>query len=128
LVQPVLDAHCVRCHKPGGEKAKAVAKLDLTSGKSYKALLSHDGLQGIVNSRYSAGRSVVQDCIALKSRLPGMFLGAKPHNDVRLDADAVERIVTWLDVYAQRLGSFSDEQERDLLALRRAWADMLIEP
>ncbi len=128
LVQPVLDEHCVRCHKPGGEKAKAVARLDLRPQQSYNALLAHGGLGGIVSSRYSAGRSVVRDCIALKSRLPGMFLGAKPHNNVRLDADAMDRIVTWLDVYAQRLGSFSDKQERELETLRKAWADMLAEP
>ncbi|HUU23772.1 MAG TPA: discoidin domain-containing protein [Phycisphaerae bacterium] len=128
LVQPVLDKHCVRCHKPGGEKPKAVAKLDLTGKESYKALLAYGGLRGLVGSRYGAGRSAVQDCIALKSRLPGMFLGDKPHNKVRLDADALDRIVTWLDVYAQRLGSFSSEQERHLLDLRKAWAHMLVEP
>jgi len=127
LVQPVLDAHCVRCHSPGGE-AQAAARLDLRPRKSYKALLAHGGLQEIVRSRYAAGRSAVLDGIALKSPLPGMFLGEKPHNDVRLDADAMERIITWLDVYAQRLGSFSGEQERRLRDLRRAWADMLAEP
>lgn len=126
LVQPVLDKHCVRCHRPGGE-AKAVARLDLRPPKSYQALISHGGLQNIVRSRYASGRSAVGDTVAIASPLPGMFLGDKPHQGVRLDADAIERIVTWLDVYAQRLGSFSDAQEQDLRRLRREWAGLLIE-
>jgi hypothetical protein len=126
LVQPVLDGHCVRCHKPGGEP-KAVARLDLTAEKSYPSLLAYGKLNNTVHFRYAAGQSRVNDCIALASPLPGMFLGDKPHQKVRLDADAVERLVTWLDTYAQRLGSFSDEQERRLRELRRAWAPMLAE-
>ena len=127
LVQPVLDTHCVRCHKPGG-KAKAIAKLDLTGAKSYAALLATGGLGNVVRSRYGAGRSAAKDCIALRSPLGAMFLGDKPHQNVRLDADAMERIFLWLDTYAQRQGHFSKDQERRLAALRKAWAPLLAKP
>ncbi len=40
---------------------------------------------------------------------------------------ARERLLTWLDTYAQRLGHFSDEQEEELIELRRACAGLLIE-
>ena len=127
LVQPVLDKHCVRCHKPGA-RAKAVARLDLTASKSYAALLSYGkggGLQNTVRSRYLAGRSHARDAVAMASPLPRMFLGDEPHQGVRLDGDAMDRLATWLDTYAQRLGSFSPEQERRLRALRTTWASLL---
>ncbi len=127
LVQPVLDKHCVRCHKPGGE-AKAIAKLDLTAQKSYASLLKHSGLANAVQSRYLAGRSGVNDCVAMSSPLPGMFLSDKPHSDVRLSPEEMDRLVTWLDTYAQRLGSFSVAQERQLQLLRKQWSDILATP
>ena len=45
-----------------------------------------------------------------------------------LDRASLERFVTWMDTYAQRLGTFSPGQEQELERLRRAWADLLIEP
>ena len=126
LVQPLLERHCVRCHKPGG-KAEAVAKLDLSPGKSYAALLAHDKLGETVRSRYLAGQSRAQDCIALASGLCSMFLRAKPHQGVRLDAEDRERLVTWLDTYAQKQGSFSEAQEQRLAELREQWGAMIAE-
>ena len=127
LVQPVLDKHCTRCHKPGGEK-KAIARLDLTAGKSYGALMKHGGgkaLEHNVRTKYLAGRSAPGQTVALASSLPAMFLADKPHSGVRLGAGEIDRLMTWLDTYAQRLGSFSNEQEARLLELRRRWADMI---
>ena len=40
LVQPVLDAHCVRCHSPKG-KRNACAKLNLTPARSFQALANY---------------------------------------------------------------------------------------
>ena len=37
----------------------------------------------------------------------------------------MERFKVWMDTYAQRLGSFSTDQERRLEALRRTCADLL---
>ncbi len=46
---------------------------------------------------------------------------------VRLDAESLGRLVIWMDLYAQRLGHFSDQQEKQLADLRRDLAPMLAE-
>ncbi len=38
-----------------------------------------------------------------------------------------ERLITWMDTYAQRLGSFSDEQEELLVKLREDCAEFLVD-
>jgi len=89
LVQPVLDAQCVRCHKPGGEP-KAVAKLDLTGGKSYGALLAYGGLTDYIKNNYLLGRSVVGAPAARHSALLAHL--AKGHQQVKLAAEDTERL------------------------------------
>jgi len=131
LVQPVLDAHCVRCHSPDGEKKKAVDRLDLRPGKAYRSLVAYGGNKGLakhVTSRWRGGRSVPDACVARKSPILAMLTSKKGHHDVRLDAEALERLITWMDTYAQRRGSFSEEQERRLMALRKQWVDLLLAP
>jgi hypothetical protein len=49
----------------------------------------------------------------------------KGHYGVKLDDDGFTRLVTWMDTYAQRLGSFSAEQERELQKFRQQVAAML---
>ena len=130
LVQPVLDAHCVRCHCPDGKK-EAVACLDLTPGKAYPSLVGYGGKVGLakhVESRWRDGRSVAGACVARESRILAMLTGEKGHHDVHLGPEDLDRLITWMDTYAQLRGSFSDEQERRLLALREAWADLLEAP
>ena len=46
---------------------------------------------------------------------------------VKPTADDMERLITWIDTYAQRLGSFSDAEEKLLVDLRRRSAPILIE-
>ena len=41
LVQPVLDKHCVRCHKPGAEGKGA--KTNLAAGQAYRTLMDFGG-------------------------------------------------------------------------------------
>lgn len=126
LVQPVLDAHCVKCHSPQG-KPEAARKLVLTAPGAYDALVKHPGLNiaSLVRRDYNAGFSQPGFGIARSSPLIPML--RKGHNDVRLDAAAVERLATWLDTYAQRQGHFSPEQERGLEELRRRSAPLLAE-
>ncbi len=127
LVQPVLDRHCVRCHSPAGKK-RAVAKLNLTPGKAYGALVRYGGKRSLashVTARWQGGRSVPGAGPALESPILRMLTEGAGHNDVRLLPDDIERLTTWMDTYAQRRGSFSDAQERRLLALREQWAEML---
>jgi len=126
LVQPVLDRHCVKCHSPAG-KPEAAKKIVLAAPGAYDALVKHGGLQiaGLVTRDYSGGYSRPGFGIARSSPLLAML--RKGHNDVKLSPDDADRLVTWLDTYAQRQGHFSPEQERDLERLRQRAAPLLAE-
>ena len=121
LVQPVIQTHCLRCHKPGEEGEK----FDLTAEKSYDSLVDYGkpSLRTHVNTRYDEGRSTAGACAARVS--PLLKLISQDHYDVKLTADDTQRLITWMDTYAQRLGSFSKQQERQLRDLRQRMAPML---
>jgi len=125
LVGPVLNARCVSCHEPGAEDAVA-AKLDLTPARAYATLMSwRDG--ELRKLAFEKDRSTVGDSPSRKSRLLALLTADDGHHGVRLDANSRERLATWLDTYAQRLGTYSAEQERDLRALRQQLATLLEE-
>ncbi len=120
LVQPVLDAHCVRCHRPGAE----AAQWDLSPAKAYETLVAYGkpSLRDHVMAAYLAGKSTPGQGAAQTS--PLVRLLKKGHYGIRLDRDAWLRLYTWMDTYGQRRGSFSPEQEEQLRALRRAVAQL----
>lgn len=120
LVQPVLDAHCVRCHQPGAE----AAKWDLSPAKAYDTLVSYGkpSLRDHVMAAYLAGKSTPGQGAAHTNPLVPLL--KKGHYGVRLDRHAWRRLYTWMDTYGQRQGSFSPEQEEQLRALRRAVAQL----
>ncbi len=128
LVQPVLSAQCVSCHSPQSTNLLA-AKFDLTAAKAYDTLVAFGkpSLQDQVWEGYRRGFSFVGDGIAQKSALLALLDAPGGHYDVLLDADSRERLVIWMDTYAQRLGHFSDEQERALVELRRSCAGIVTE-
>ncbi|MFH1264401.1 MAG: hypothetical protein ABIK89_01650, partial [Planctomycetota bacterium] len=122
LVQPVLDQRCVECHKPGADGAET----DLTAAQSYETLLSFGGersLRSHVQARYDARRSVAGACAAMASPLTKLL--AEDHYEVKLDDAELERLILWMDTYAQRGGSFSVEQEERLRELRKRLAPLL---
>ncbi len=123
LVQPVLDANCVKCHSPQG-KPEAAKKIVLTAPGAYDLLAKYGGHAGLVTRDYSGGYSQVGLGVARSSPLLAML--RKGHNDVKLDAPALARLITWLDTYAQRQGHFSPEQERALEELRKRAAGLLV--
>jgi hypothetical protein len=128
LVQPVLDRQCVSCHNPTVTNAVA-AKFDLSPAKAYETLVAFGkpSLSDQVWAAYRRGYSIPGDGIAQRSALLALLDAPEGHYEVTLESDARERLLTWLDTYAQRLGHFSDEQERELIELRRASAGLLIE-
>jgi hypothetical protein len=125
LVQPVLDRSCVGCHRPGSGNVRA-ARLDLSPAKSYSSLLSF-GDKDLHQLAFERDRSLVGDCPARKSKLLALLRSEKGHEGVRLDADSLNRLVTWMDLYAQRLGHFSDQQEEELRQFRIRMAPLLEE-
>ncbi|KKK57142.1 hypothetical protein LCGC14_3057470, partial [marine sediment metagenome] len=121
LVQPVLEKHCVECHKAGGE----YAEFDLTAASSYDSLLDYGtpSLRQHVSARYREGRSVAGACA---SRMNALWkLLDDGHYEVDLTADDRRRLATWMDTYGQRLGSFGEDQEQRLRELRRRMASLL---
>ncbi len=45
---------------------------------------------------------------------------------MQLDPDAWSRLLTWMDTYGQRRGSFSEEQEEQLRQLRERLATHVV--
>ena len=59
---------------------------------------------------------------------PLLALLEEGHHDVQLNADDKDRLITWMDTYAQRAGSYSRDQEEELRRLRDEWAPFLTRP
>jgi len=123
LVQPVMDKLCVGCHKPDSGDAKAAA-LDLTAAKSYENLLAY-GNNDLKQLAFEKPASLVGESPSMKSKLMALLTQEKGHAGVQLDADSYQRLVTWMDTYAQRQGSFSDAQEAQLREFRQALSEMI---
>lgn len=129
LVQPVLDRHCVGCHRPEGPEPKA-AKLDLTPPAAYDTLVSvgKPSLRDHVKGAYARGASQVGEGAARTSAVLAALRQQEAHLEMQLDDDSRTRLITWMDTYAQRLGSFDEDQERQLAELRKAMAGLLDAP
>ena len=134
LVQPVLDAKCTGCHSPKSDNAQA-RKFNLTAGKAYNALCNYkttpqNSLVHLVHRDYRSanGLSQVGGCAAANSALMAKLLAKRDGKPmVKLTAEDLERLIVWMDTYAQYKGSFSDDQELVLMDLRRRSAALLIE-
>jgi len=128
LIQPVLDAQCVRCHSRNSSDA-AAAKFDLTSSRAYESLTRHGepSLRDVVLAAYREGVSTEGKNPAQHSALLAVLSAPGGHYGVKLTRAELDRFTTWLDTYGQRLGSFSDEQEQSLLKLKQSCAALLQE-
>ena len=141
LVGPVLAKSCVSCHAgvaagadraapvgPGGHAGGSgdprAARFDLTPSNAYRNLLGYagDDLKRLVSER---PHSTPGECPAARSKLLALLRQPGGHEGVRLDAQSLERLATWMDVYAQSQGSFSAAQETELEQLRRRWSSVL---
>ncbi len=116
LVQPMLDKNCISCHALGGSDPKAAA-LDLTAGKGYDSLLAYGG-NNLRSLAYERAKSIPGEGVACTSKLLEVLRAGEQHAKLKLDTDSITRLVVWMDVYAQRLGHFSNEQEQELIELK----------
>ncbi len=125
LVQPALDRLCVQCHQPGAPGSR----IDLTPDKAYAALadFGSPSLRASVAAAYQRGYSMDGADGARAGALWAAMDNRAVHPDLALDDDARERLAIWLDLYGQRLGSFSEEQEQQLRDLRAQSAAILDE-
>lgn len=126
LIQPVLDAHCVRCHRKDSSDAVA-AKFDLTLDKAYRTLADHGrpSLRDLVLAAYREGVSTEGKNPAQRSALLALLATPDGHHGVKLSRADLDRFTTWLDTYGQHTGAFSPEQEADLERLRGEWKELL---
>jgi len=126
LVQPILDAQCVRCHNPRSEDAQA-AKLDLTPARAYDSLVrcGKPSLNDLVLSAYREGFSTEGRNPATCSTVLSTLTDSAGHYGVRLDHGSLDRFIVWMDTYAQRQGSFSEDQEKRLEELWTRLAGVL---
>ena len=104
-VQPVFDRHCVRCHDFGGKGAK---KLILAGDRSLYFNASYTELW---RKRYvkavGAGPAPIQPAGSWGARASKLVqVLRKGHNDVRLDLESFDRIVTWIDINAPYYPSY----------------------
>jgi hypothetical protein len=120
LVQPVLDRACVGCHNPHCDDPVAAA-VDLRPRLAYETLLSFaDG--DLRQLAFEKDQSIAGQCVARKSKLLALITGGQGHYGTTLGPEELDRLITWMDVYAHLRGSFSESQERELQHLRSKWS------
>jgi len=98
-VQPVFDKHCVKCH---GYGEKAAAKLNLSGDLDVVFSTSYVDLwtTGVI-SCIGGGPAELQNAGSWGSCRSKLLLNMfKGHEDVKLSAEELERLITWVDLNA----------------------------
>jgi len=108
-VQPIFDKHCVKCHdfnKPAGEKLILAGDRTICFNASYTDLWS----KGIIKC-VGAGPAAIQPAkswgshasmlikVLREGHKPGTP-GAEKHKDLKLNAEEMDRLITWVDINA----------------------------
>jgi len=112
-VQPVFDRYCVKCHdfgKPGAKKLNLAGDLTLAFNVSYMELRRR-GLVRVIG----AGPAEILPPLSWgshRSKLVAVL--RKGHNDVKLDAESFDRIVTWIDINAPYYPSYASAYPNNL--------------
>lgn len=119
-VQPVFDRHCVKCHdygKPAGKKLNLAGDVGLVFNTSYIELRRRSALRWFPDP--PGARKLLVKAVddgpaealpphawgSHRSRLIDVIRG--DHNDVKLDRESIDRIVTWIDMNAVYYGSYA---------------------
>ncbi len=111
LVQPVLDRHCVACHR----EKKA---LDLSGAPAGKFTRSYNSLARTYGFWFTVGNGTIRTGVHGGSRtVPGKF-GARAsrlldyldarHYGVKLPPDDLHRLVLWLDCNSEFYGAYEN--------------------
>lgn len=105
-VQPVFDRHCVSCHD---FKDAATAKIVLAGdrGLAFNASYAELWSKGQIKVA-GAGPAEIMQAYSWGSHASKLVKALQAgHYDVKLDAQAFERLVTWLDLNAPYYPSFA---------------------
>jgi len=106
LVQPVLDRQCIRCHNPQARKGKVVLT-GTPQGRysvSYNALAPRVPFSAWLRPNNSEPTTRPGHFGARGSALMTRLLAG--HNKVKLTAEDIERLATWMDANALFYGTF----------------------
>jgi len=112
-VQPVFDKHCVRCHdfgKPGAKKVVLAGDLTLAFNVSYMELRRRKLVK--VPGAGPAETLPPYSWGSHASRLVEVL--RKGHNDLKLDAESLDRIITWIDINAPYYPSYASTYPNNL--------------
>ena len=105
-VQPVLDKHCVQCHdfgKPGAKKLILAGDRTMTFNASYSELWRKKYIKVV-----GAGPHAIQPAYSWGSHASKVVeVIRKGHNDVKLDKESFDRLVTWIDINAPYYPSYA---------------------
>jgi len=112
-VQPVFDRHCVRCHdfdKPGAKRLILAGDLTLAFNVSYAELRGKHIAKVI-----GAGPADILPPYTWGSHASKLIeVLRNGHNDVKLDPESFERLVTWIDINAPYYPSYASSYAGNL--------------
>ncbi len=119
-VQPVFDKHCVRCHdygKPAGEKLNLSGDLGLVFNTSYLELRTKSALRWFPSPPGAEKLLVKAVDDGPPEVLPPYSWGSHQsrlvdiirsgHQNIELDQESMDRIITWIDLNAPYYGSYA---------------------
>jgi len=109
LVQPVLDRHCIRCHRG----PKAPRGIVLTGRPEGHYTASYNVLARRVPSSNDTNGESLSRPGRFGARGSGvMTMLLKGHNKLALTGEEVERLATWMDTNALFYGTFEPADQR----------------
>lgn len=112
-VQPVWDKYCVRCHdfgKEGGRKLILAGDRDNTFNASYNELWRKGSIAAI-----GAGPAETQPAYGWGSHRSRIVRQIREgHQDIRMEPDDVQRIVTWIDINAPYYATYASAYPHNL--------------
>ena len=114
LVQPVLDAKCVKCHD--GTRPKCPSLKGDAEGwacKSFNALVKHVSYSswGAANNNYEPLTEPLRFGALGSPLLKRLESG---HGGVKLTDDELHRLILWMDANGACWGTFEKDKQRDL--------------
>lgn len=115
-VQPVLDRYCLGCHNEQAKQAEGLISFEKTRPDNWRGDLSYLNLVAFV--RHWGPESDLDMFNAMEwhaSTSPLIQILKKGHHGVQLDAEAWDRLYTWIDLNAPHRGMWNNpsyEQRR----------------
>ena len=117
-VQPIFDKYCVSCHDYGqdaGEKLNLAADRSVTFNASYNDLWTKMWSKQKTLGTLGAGAPPIQQAYDWGSHRSKLIeIVRNGHEDVRLDRESLDRLVTWIDLngpyYPVHLSAYPDSQ------------------